>query len=362
MGPERPSVLLITGADLRRGAPGGTRSYVLGLARFLARKRVSVEILSNGRPDDVPLGVKIDQVSQENRASTVAFQQRLREWSGRADWGRFGLLHFQRPDDLNAIRDRGLPPSICTLHGDSARGVRRRRGRLAGMAYLHLEAAAVPRFRALVAVDETTAESYRRRYPAAARMVHVIPVAVDDQFLEQPTRSRPLSGPTFLFVGRLSAEKRVDLIIEALRDSSIPGARLRIVGTGPAATRLRAMANGLSVEFLGAVPHLSLPKLYREADALVLASEYEGLPTVALEALASGCPVVAPVGCGLDSLITGGRGILVADVRGLGRALADLIELPKSKGKTLLPLRYTWSTVGEETLQLYRSVAPGVVA
>lgn len=361
MRPDSLRVLLITGADLRRGAPGGTRTYVLGLARFLANKGVSVGILSNGHPKDIPPGVTLVPISEEHLPSTVAFQGRLRKWSHRADWARFRLLHFQRPDDLDVIRNGALPPAICTLHGDAARGVRRRRGRLAGLAYLRRECNAIPRFHALVAVDDTTADEYRHRYPETAHRIVTIPVAVDDSFLERTARTSSSSRPTFLFVGRLSGEKRVDRIIEALRSPSVAETRLLVAGSGPAAARLRTLARGAAVEFLGNVPQDTLPTLYREADGLVLASEYEGLPTAALEALACGCPVVAPLGSGLDALLAEGRGVLTSDVRELSEALSSCLRLRRSRAPISLPSQYTWPSVGERILQLYRSIAPGVV-
>lgn len=362
MAPERIQVLLVTGADLRRGAPGGTRSYVLGLAQYLARRGLAIGILSNGPSEDIPPGVRLLPASDEHIPSTLAFQRRLRAWSRDADWKGVGLLHFQRPDDLLSLHATRLPPAVCTLHGDAARGVRRRRGRLAALAYLRHEAEAVPRFRTLVAVHDDVATEYRRRYPEASARIVTISVAVDDAFLARSREARPSGSPTFLFVGRLSAEKRVDRIIEAFRGSGLPGAHLLVVGSGPAAQRLRVIADDADVEFLGTVPHDALVGLYQKADGLILASEFEGLPTVALEALASGCPVVALTGCGLDSILTEKRGILVEDAAAMTAAFSACLELRRSRAGVSVPDQYTWASVGERVLEVYRSAAPEVVS
>lgn len=354
---DRTRIGLLTGADLRRGAAGGTRSYVLGLARFLAKRGLNVEIVANGPVDDLPQGVTTISVSPDHVASALAFQRTLRLWSAREDLTRFALLHLQRPDDLVSLRLRGDCPVVCTLHGDSARAVRRRRGRVAGVAYLRRERWAVPRFAALIAVDPSTARLYEQRYPAISGRLHTIPVAVEESLGVGVEPGPRHDGHVFLFVGRLSVEKRVDRIIHAVRSSGIPDARLLIAGNGPELPRLVRAASGTAVEFLGDVPHDTLSSLYQAADALVLASEYEGLPTVALEALANGCPVVAPAGCGLEAVVTDGRGILVTTLDAIPEALRAVVKL-RDSGQIALPKEYTWSRVGDAVLAVYRSVLP----
>lgn len=104
---------------------------------------------------------------------------------------------------------------------------------------------------------------------------------------------------TFLYVGRLAAEKNVELVIEAFRRVAmrIPEKRplLVIAGTGPQAEKLRvSTADRRDVRFLGNLDrHGMLPALYASADAFVYASETETLGLVVLEAMASGLPVIA---------------------------------------------------------------------
>lgn len=102
---------------------------------------------------------------------------------------------------------------------------------------------------------------------------------------------------TFLYVGRLAAEKSVDRVLAAYRivaDRLPAGAvRLVIAGAGPREAALRDAAPA-SVVFLGYLDReRSLPQLYASGDAFVFASETETLGLVVLEAMASGLPVVA---------------------------------------------------------------------
>jgi glycosyltransferase involved in cell wall biosynthesis len=112
--------------------------------------------------------------------------------------------------------------------------------------------------------------------------------------------------PVVLSVGRLSPEKRTDVILAA-------AARLRsrvqlvVAGSGQEEAALRAMAERLglsgSVRFPGFVPAADLPGLYRLADVFAIASEAELQSLTTMEAMASGLPVVAVDACALAELV-----------------------------------------------------------
>ena len=112
--------------------------------------------------------------------------------------------------------------------------------------------------------------------------------------------------PVILSVGRLSGEKRVDVLLQAasrLRGST----QFAIAGTGPLAGQLRSQAARLGlagrVVFLGHVPDQDLPALYRAADVFAIASEAELQSLATMEAMASGLPVVAADACALGELV-----------------------------------------------------------
>ncbi len=101
-----------------------------------------------------------------------------------------------------------------------------------------------------------------------------------------------------LHVGRLSLEKRLDIVLEAMAklSSKEPNLHLLVVGRGPAEEHYRKMAArlGLSnrVVFAGFLQDEELPVAYASCDALVIASTFETQGLVVLEALASGTPVI----------------------------------------------------------------------
>jgi len=100
----------------------------------------------------------------------------------------------------------------------------------------------------------------------------------------------PVSRRGFLFVGRLSHEKGVQVLMDAMK--LVPGGvGLRVVGSGPLEAQVRDVAG---VEFLG---HLAPEAVYREmrsAQALILPSIcFENFPRTIVEAFACGLPVLA---------------------------------------------------------------------
>jgi glycosyltransferase involved in cell wall biosynthesis len=95
-------------------------------------------------------------------------------------------------------------------------------------------------------------------------------------------------GSYYLVVSELVAYKRIDLAVRAFSRS---GRKLVVAGDGPEYKKLRAMAGG-SVEFAGHVTDAELRELYAKARAFVMPGE-EDFGMTAVEALASGCPVIA---------------------------------------------------------------------
>ena len=122
----------------------------------------------------------------------------------------------------------------------------------------------------------------------------------------------PAGRPLILSVGRLSPEKRTDVLLEAVArlgpDTQIA---IAIAGAGPDEARLRSQAQRLGlarkVLFLGFVPGPDLPGLYRLADVFAIASEAELQSLTTMEAMATGLPVVAVDAYALSELVRHGH-------------------------------------------------------
>lgn len=116
----------------------------------------------------------------------------------------------------------------------------------------------------------------------------------------------PANGPLILSVNRLSQEKRIDVIIEAMSKMKEP-AHLGIASSGPAEAELRAKVEELQlhdrVSFLGFISDIDLVPLYRLADIFAIASEADLQSLTTMNALACGLPVVAADSCALPELV-----------------------------------------------------------
>lgn len=119
--------------------------------------------------------------------------------------------------------------------------------------------------------------------------------------------------PVLLSVGRVAAEKNVDLALEAWQAAAAarPGTALVVVGDGPARTRLAAAHP--TVRFVGALRGEALAAHYASADAFLFPSLTDTFGNVVLEALASGLPVVAfDTAAAAEHVVDGASGRLVA--------------------------------------------------
>jgi len=144
----------------------------------------------------------------------------------------------------------------------------------------------------------TTAETMAR-IPAAYRAKCVVQPAIGiDEAEIQPLSCQPPVAPHFLFVGRLLYWKGLHLAFGALARvrRSLPGVRLKIIGTGEDRAWLEAQARKAGVmdllEWVSCTPHAEIAREYSQSLALVFPSLHDSGGMVVLEALAAGLPVI----------------------------------------------------------------------
>jgi 1,2-diacylglycerol 3-alpha-glucosyltransferase len=130
--------------------------------------------------------------------------------------------------------------------------------------------------------------------PTGVDCTRYSPERYDKRFLDK----YGLSGKrVILHVGRLSPEKRFDIVLRAVAElgAKEPELRLLVVGRGPSEGEYRQMAKDLGIKdkviFAGFLPNEELPTAYASSEVLVIASTFETQGLVVLEALASGTPV-----------------------------------------------------------------------
>jgi glycosyltransferase involved in cell wall biosynthesis len=115
---------------------------------------------------------------------------------------------------------------------------------------------------------------------------------------------------TFLFVGRVDGEKRLDVILQALHLLKRDDIQLAIVGNGAALNGLKSLTDRLNigeqVRFTGFIPVTDLSTLLNSVDIFVMPSEAELLSIATLEAMACGLPVLAAEAQALPELVSQG--------------------------------------------------------
>lgn len=174
--------------------------------------------------------------------------------------------------------------------------------------------------------------------------------------------------PTLITVGNLVESKGQHLAIEAL--AALQEFQLCVVGTGPRAESLKALARQLGVSdrvrFCGRVDQDRLSMYYSAADILVLASSREGSPNVILESMACGTPVVATAVGGIPELVSVPRAgrltndrtatQLVASVRALWDEGIDRDAVRAHAS------RFDWADTTQRQLDIFQRLAQARLA
>ncbi len=225
----------------------------------------------------------------------------------------------------------------------------------------------------------TCASNYLREQLLEMRVVepsrvHVIPMPLNPLFTHQKSEIAARQSEMILTVTRLSAQKSIDTLIDALAILRERGgeAYLTIVGEGEQHAALEEQTHALHldarVKFLGERPQADLPDLYQACAVFVLPSIREGLGLVLAEALMCGAPVIAANDGGVTDIVKEGETGLLVPPRN-ANALADALE--KILGDTTFAARlvengrrwvrehYSSGRVTEAFLKVYEGVEAG---
>ncbi|MDQ4019326.1 MAG: glycosyltransferase family 4 protein [Actinomycetota bacterium] len=344
--------VVVFDADFLGRARTGDETYTENLLRELARLDHGVRLVAITRhPELVPPGIEPLRLDSESQSARMAWllPRVLRRV-------RPAVSHFQHV----------IPPlfrgrSVVTVHDLSFE----RDPRLLGVRDRVLFRTFVPpsarRAGRVLAVSERTKRDLLEIYRIPEAKVVVIPNGVDPSFMPEGDR---YDGQRYvLFVGALHARKDPLAAVEAL---GLVGKDLRLLIAGPdkgdaADVRRTARRLGIEdrVELLGHVPKAELAALYRGAACLVFPSRYEGFGLPALEAMASGTPVVATTAGALPETV-GDAAILVEP--GSAAALASGIERALAERDRLIPAgherarQYSWADTARRTLAVYQEL------
>ncbi|MCA9737057.1 MAG: N-acetyl-alpha-D-glucosaminyl L-malate synthase BshA, partial [Gemmatimonadetes bacterium] len=229
----------------------------------------------------------------------------------------------------------------------------------------------------LTAVSEFLRGETVTHFQVPDERIRVIPNFIDPDVFHpdrQPCHRASLAPggePILMHVSNFRPVKRVTDVIEVFgRVRAARRARLVMVGDGPDRIRAEQRARELGIEsdvlFLG--KHATVEELLSCADAFLLPSEAESFGLAALEAMASGAPVITSRAGGLPELVADGEnGYLldVGDVEGMADAALELLDDPERAramgraARSWAVERYSAARVVPEYERFYADVLAG---
>jgi glycosyltransferase involved in cell wall biosynthesis len=361
---------------------GGAERQAQQLASHLVRKGIGLHVLTRRLPglppyediDDIPVH-RVTTIGRGALAS-LTFTISALTWLllHRSD---FDVLHCHQPLSpmtigliAKALWDK---PVIVKLTGGGSLGNLREIQRLP---FTHLRKRMMRHVDRFVAISEEVVRGLHSWGIPAERIAHV-PNGVDTGYFVPPTleekqRAREAlelgnAEQITVFVGRLSAVKRVDVLLRAWKNvhQVHPNARLLLVGNGPDRRALQVLSEELnlrqSATFCGSQRNV-LP-YFQAADLFALPSDSEGLPNALLEAMAAGLPCIASnIGGNVDLVSDGENGLLFQP--GNVEHLADvLLQLSSNdferrafgrRAREKVEAYFSLDRVAEKYVDLYR--------
>jgi glycosyltransferase involved in cell wall biosynthesis len=349
---------------------GGVERHIEGLSKYLSERGHYIDILTIEDGSDLVFEQEHIIVKRKKKTTFFTWEPYdvVHVHGYRVPWANlFGLLSKLGRNHV-VMTTHGIYPPRSTID------------LLTKQLYDHsLGRVNLKIFDAFIALTPETMDALLR-LGAQREKIQIIPNAIDtERFKKIPKaeiflRNYELSSDIklVLYVGRIDWNKGLDL---ALRSFSfvvkrVPNALFAIMGQDSGYCEwLKNLAIKLGISdkvlFTGKVTEEMLFSAYASADVLLLPSVYEGLPTVVLEAMACGVPVVAcRTGGTVYAIEHGKTGFLVdyGDCTGIAKQLELILSDKELKtkivknGKSLVEDRFSWATNAEKIEQLYRLV------
>ena len=218
-------------------------------------------------------------------------------------------------------------------------------------------------------------------YGGSPDKIKVIPPGVDLSYFhpdDKEKAKKELSLKDYrrilLFAGRLQPFKGLDLLLHAMTYLPNHGTTQLLVVGGNAGkadelAKMHSLVNKLGIRnmvaFVGAVEHEKMPAFYNAADICVIPSYHESFGLVAVEALASGTPVVASRVGGLATIVKDGETGYLFDERSAEALAAYLcllmseneIRLSMAKAARASVMKYNWSSTARRLLKVYQELS-----
>ncbi len=374
---------------------GGLARHVRKLSEALVELGVEVHVLTRGGEDapanEVAAGVEVHRIREPAHPTDL---DEFVDWVGRMNADMldagvalgeafdFDLVHghdWLVAGACDQLARRFEAPLVTTIHATEY-------GRHQGwvkdhpQSYIHgVERWITNRSQRVIACSAYMQEQIADIFAVPAGRITAIPNGIDPADLPQPA-ARELAGlrsqfaapeeRLVLLIGRLVYEKGFQLALEAMPRviKAVPGTRFLVAGSGTHEEELKKQAEELGLmehgTFLGWIGDDVLRSLYAIADLTVVPSIYEPFGLVALEAMASGCPVIVADTGGLREVVPhegAGLRFRPRDPRALARVAIRVLSDPDLEARLIAEAhehvrRFDWTDIAAQTAELYEDL------
>jgi len=334
------------------------RQSVAGIARYghslatALRKRGDIEVVELGGGEVVP------RDTARKRALTLRQDFLWYPWLGRRHAAKKGAKVDHNPLRRGPLT-KGNPPVVITVHDlvpllfpETITPW----SRLYARATLRRVLDAADK---IITVSKNTADDVESLLGIPAERIRVVYNGVDESFFQASSERFDSQKPYVLFVGTPEPRKNLERLLEAIRITQRKGLPEELVIVGGGGWGHNTI-DGTEVRQLGRVSDSDLRNLYRGASCVAVPSLHEGFGLTALEAMASGTPVVA-ADTGALPEITGGAAVLVDPLH--SAAIADGIircvdeRTALSAAGQARAREFTWERCAAETAAVYKELA-----
>lgn len=360
-------ILVINWRDPKHPQAGGAETYLFEQAKRWVRWGHHVQWLSGGFPG----GAKYDSAGDIpiRRAGNFMTVYATVPW--------VYLREFRDQFDVIVDSCNGIPffsplfsmkPKICIVYHVHRELFKKHLSRWLGSVLAWCEETFVPivyRKVHFVTISEDTLDEMRR-VGIGDSSAGLVRCGVDDSLVP----GKKASVPTVVYLGRLKAYKRVDRLIEAFAKvrECVPGAVLRIAGTGDVLPSLRQLATRLklgdAVVFEGFVDDDRKRELLQSAWVMASLSEIEGWGISVIEANACGTPAIVHDVPGLrEAIVHQESGVIVPEGADVGAAIVSVLQdevlrARLERGAYARAAKFSWDEAAREMLfEVMRAIA-----
>ena len=361
----KKEVLMIADSDPRKKVIGGIGIYSYNLAKYLTKKGFKVIFIGKKQKEKILNkfnNFKFIELNKKPNQSNYIFLKNLFKIAPKLNLNDDIVINAQRPDWIVPFSKR-KNNKIITLHGSHSKNVYLKKGYIIGKIYSRLEKKGLQIADTIISVSEENTKYYKhlyKNYPDIIKKFVTIPVGVDLSKFKGINKHKARekygfkkSDKVVVYVGRLEKEKNLPLLIRACHQANL---KLFIVGNGREEAHLKNFAQKLHSKtiFHDSVSNEAVPETFACGDIFALTSLYEGLPTVLIEALATGLPIISTEVGDTKKLVIDGKTGFIVNQRNIVEKLRFIIKNPSKYKRNCIEKskQYSWRKIGDQLMQV----------